>query len=463
MVGYPHYEAATPALICLTLAAVVTGRTRLTWIVIALAVSVRQDGGLHVALAMLPLVYLRWRGVAGLPTQRRLLTTIGVAIAASLVGFVLQRLLWPPVDRLTPVYFGTPHYAHLTWDLISERIRDFSTDCQLIYYPLIGTVLISIVRRDARYLLGWAITVPWFLFNFTAFDGAKATFSAYTAGPFLVAMFWVYLYGALLAPPVRRLRPRVIEALFALICVSSTLGSYRGGPRGVERTVKDMVFLQRMDREAVHDFADALLAHHDELGTVFIDDAVAALVQEGFRVNEHWLRRTTQRPDTLAFHLQSSGIALLAQLAELELDTCLHTIATRLYVCSRAPLPAAMFTGAEIQRMPATFTFTRIDRPGVIADARGVQILPGYSLQGPLGELPRGHYVWRVQFEGAARLRIDPDGGQVSEATGAGELAVPFETDGERVVGYRATAIGPERLVIKSATLRRLATDPAAR
>ncbi len=454
MVSYPHYEAATPALICLVLAAVVTGRTRLTWIMIALAVSVRQDCGLHVALALAPLVYLKWRGTEMLPSQRRLLVTIAVAVGASLAGFACQRLLWSPVDRLTPVYFGSPHYAHLSWALISERVRDFGTDCQLIYYPFLATVLIAIVRRDARYLFGWAMTIPWFLFNFTAFDGAKAAFSAYTAGPFLVAMFWFYVYGARLAQPARRLSPGVAAALFAVICVSSTLGAYRGRP-AITRTVWDMALLQPMDRESVHGFADTLLAHHADFGRVFVDDAVAALVQEGFGLAELW--HGQDRPDALAFHTRSSGLSLLPALAANQLDTCVHATRTNLFVCSRAPLPAALFAGVEIQRVPAMFAFTRIARPGVFADDRGVQILTGFSLEGPLGELPRGHYTWTLQLEGTARAQIEI-GAVVSSA---GEPAISFETTGEVGIRYRVTATSP--LVITGAALRRLATDPVAR
>lgn len=463
MIGYPHYEAATPALICLALCAVVTGRTRMTWIMIALAAGVRQDGGLHVALAFSPLVYLKWRGVEMPVSMRRLLATMAIAIAASVVGFALQRLLWAPVDRMTPVYFGSPKYAHLTWDLIAERVQNFGTDCQLIYYPFLATVALAAVRRDARYLLGWATTIPWFLFNFTAYDDAKSTFSAYTAGPFLIGMFWVYLYGAQLAPVARRLRPGMLEAVFLVICLLSTVGAVRGRPRVVERTARDMAFLQAMDRENVHGFADALLEHKADFGHIYVDDAVAALVQEGFGLAEHWSFRGTWVADALAFHGVGSGITLLPLLALAELDACVHATATHLYVCTRTPPPAAAFAKVPFQRMPAMFAFTRIDRPGVLADEQGVKILPGFSLQGSLGDLPRGRYEATLRFAGAARLRLEARYADVVEAAGTGTVSVTLETDGERGVSYRVTALGTEPIVITGGTLRPLAPAPAGR
>ncbi len=460
MIGYPHYEAATPALICLVLAAVVTGRTRLTWIMIALAVSVRQDGGFHVALALSPLVYLKRRGTEMVPSQRRLLVTIGVAVSASIVGFACQRLLWPPVDRLTPVYFGTPSYAHVTWILLYERMRDFGSHCQLIYYPFLATLLVAILRRDVSYLFGWAATLPWFLFNFTAFDAAKSAFVAYTAGPFLVAMFWVYIYGAKLAPPHRRFRPGAIEALFTLVCLSSTLGVYRGRPEAARAIVHDTAFLQKLDREAVHGFADALLAHHADLGHIYVDSPVGALVQEGFRVGEHWFFRQG-RPDAIAFYAESNEI--LPELVQADLDHCVQALSTHLYLSSRERVPKAIFGDLEIRRVPAMFVFTRVTRPGVFTSEHEMRILAGFSLQGGLGALPVGHYVWTVQVEGTVRLRIEPDEAPISELQGTGDVILPFDTDGERAIRYRVTSMGPDPLVIKGAKLRRLDSAPAAR
>lgn len=79
-----------PGLTCLVLAALVNGRSRLAWVCFALAVSVRQDqdGGIHLAMAMSPLVLLRWRGLAMPPSLRRLLVMSGVALVVSAIGML---------------------------------------------------------------------------------------------------------------------------------------------------------------------------------------------------------------------------------------------------------------------------------------------------------------------------------------------------------------------------------------
>ena len=467
MISYPHYEAATPGLVCLVLAAVVTGRTRLTWIVLALAVSVRQDGGLHVALALAPLVYLKWRGTEMLPSQRRLIVTIGVALAASAAEFACQKLLFVPVDRLHAVYLGTPAYAHLSWSLLADRAHDFVTSCQVIYYPFLGTVLLAVLRRDARYLFGWASTVPWFLFNFTAYDPAKSSFAAYSVGPFLVSMFWVYVYGARLAPAVRRLHPGVIEAVFALLCMSSTLGYHHARPQSLVATVRDMTLPHGWNRAAVHGFVDALHTHRADFGRLYVDDGIAALAMEWLRLEDYWHPHATQPADAIAFHSQGSGVDMLADLSADHLDTCAHVLGTRIFVCSRTRLPETTFAEIETETLSSIFAFTRVHRPGVRIDERGLGLFAGLRLEGPLGQLPRGTYDLTLTvsadtplaLDGSPMVQLDVALGNdpprsTKVANGAREIVLRFVSDGEQPVHYAIASRSPSPITITGARLR---------
>lgn len=331
-VGYPHYEIATPGLICLLLAATVTGRTRLAWICLALAASVRQDGGLHAALALTPLLYLRWRGVNMPPSVRRLVVTICVAIGTSLVAISIQKLCFVPLDRLRAVYIGDPAYGHLSWSLLGDRLRLFSATCHVIYYPLFATIVLAALRRDPRYLLGWLIALPWFVFNITAYDEQKSHFTAYTVGPFLISVFWVYLYGALLTPRARRLRAGALEVVFALVCVSSTLGFYRAAPGPLHDTLREMAYAKRRDRAAVHGFVDTLHTQRAAFGRLFVDSAVAALALEWLSAGEGWQPGVIA--DTIVFHNRTARQELLAaDFASNHIDVCTRIVGTGIVVC----------------------------------------------------------------------------------------------------------------------------------
>ncbi|MDB4962332.1 MAG: hypothetical protein JWP01_2331 [Myxococcales bacterium] len=469
MIRYPHYEAATPGLLCLLLVAVVSGRTRLSWMLLAFTVSVRQDGGAHAALALLPVLYLKWRGTEMLPSKRRLVAIIVVALAASVAGFAFQRLFFVPADRMRAIYTGSPAYSHLSFSVVVERARTFVEICHVIYYPFLATVLVAALRRDARYLLGWAATLPWFLFNFVAFDDSKSSFAVYTVAPFLVGVFWVYLYGAVLTPPNRRMRAGALEAVFALVCISSTLGYYRAAPALLKPTVRDMAFSHERNRPAVHGFVDALRMRRADFGRLYVDYAVAALAQEWLQLGDLWQPGVTQVPDAIAFHDRAwgSGLALLPALTAHHLDTCMHVLDTGLHVCSREPLRTETLAAVATETIPASFAFTRVHRPGVDVDARGIVVLGGYSLPGTLGALPRGSYEWVVTVSAdsrsdqetapLARLRVESGSSILAEVTLAKDshqLVVRFESDGEQRLSYRVTAQSAAPLVITGAQLR---------
>ncbi len=246
MVAYPHFEVAVPGLTCVVLAALVTGRRRTAWSCLVLAAAVKQDAGVHLALAILPLWYLRGHGIAMGSTRRQLAIAIGVALASTIIGITVQHLAFHPVGRLTQAYVGTPPYAHLDAGLLTARAWRFVATDQAIYYPFLASCLVALFRRDAKYLLGWAACVPWLVFNLFAVEDSKAAFDAYGVAPFLVGVFWVYLYGAHLA--TRRMRAHVLEVTFALVCLASTLGLYRAQPYGMWTTVRDMAVAQRKDR-----------------------------------------------------------------------------------------------------------------------------------------------------------------------------------------------------------------------
>jgi hypothetical protein len=431
LVGYPHYEAAIPGFICLTLVALVTGRRRLAWVFVLATASVREDAGFHAALALLPLVYLSWRGVEIRSSRRTIVRMIGVAVAISVFGMAMQKLVFHSANLLRTEYLGDPAYDHLTTSLVAERAGHFLEQRQVFYYPFIATALIAALRRDARYLLGWAAAAPWFVVNFTAHQDAKGLFLYYTGFPFIVSTFWVYLYGAMLAPAARRLRPGVLEAIFALVCASSTLGWYRGTPIAMRDTVRAMATAPEMNRWAVHGFVGALEAHRAELGRFYVDNAVAAVALEALQREDAWTRGA--HADAIAFHRDTRHEAdeLLPDIIANHLDACTQILDTGLCVCSRKPLPA-VFEGLAIEVVPSLFVFANRDYTGI---------------RGPLGRLAPGTYELKLTFLPSAKpaqLVVDGSLGQHAMApAGSTALSATFTADGHQLLSFRFGSEAP--------------------
>jgi hypothetical protein len=467
-IGYPHYEPAIPGFVCLVLVFVVVDRPRPAWLFLVVAASVREDAGFHTGLALMPLLYLRWRGTETGATRRQLVAMIGAAFAMSVAMIVFQKLFFD-THTLGSIYLGSPPFGHVTLSLIGDRAWIFATNCQHIYYPFLATCLVAALRRDARYLLGWVATVPWFLLNFLAFQQLKSSFFAYTGLPFIVSIFWVYLYGAKLAPESRRLRPGVIEALFALISVSSTLGVYRENPEATMAIVNEMAKPHHRHRAQVHGFAEAIGAHRASFGRLYVDYAVASLTLESVTYDNSWQPGMTSA-DSLAFHRGAamSGIDTNDLIAN-QLDTCTHVLRTELFVCTRDRLPADTFAGIDTATFPAMFEFSDFDSSFIRSTDRGLVFLDGRVMSGHLGHLAAGNYELTLtlavdeplppEIVELARFEIVHDK-SILFATAprdTHELVLRFGSDGgQDLHAYRFVSHAGVPLTVTSGKLRKL-------
>lgn len=360
-IGYPHYEYLIPAFICLFLVAVVTGRTHATWVFLALALAVREDGGIHAGLALAPLAYLKWRGSPALAVSlRRLLGLMAIAFAVSAVAMAAQKVLLHSADLLRAEYLGTPIFNHLSGAALAERLRFLVTGCVFISVPLIGTALVAGIRRDARYLLGWAAASPWLVVNVLAHQEAKWHFFAYTGFPFLVSVFWVFLYGATLAPAPRRLRGGRSALVLLAICIASVVAVGLTYPDYAVELRSGMLTAEPGNREAVRTFARAIRDRHDAFGRLYVDDAVAALALESLALDETY-RAGVLGGDTFAFHRSRVDPHVLADIAAAGITRCTHVIDTGLYLCARSPAAALTLGGVATEPMPTLLALARFE------------------------------------------------------------------------------------------------------
>lgn len=196
-IGYPHFEIFLAAGLCVMLVGLVTGRERLAWGGLAMAVVTREDGGFHAASFAAAAIACGWLGKPFAIAQKKLWTMLAVAFVASLACFGVQKAFFVTANLFRVEYLGDSAFHHVTLDLVAKRLPLFFTEASFVAFPLVGTIAIAIARRDARYLLGYAVELPWLLLNFFAHQELKATFTIYTGFPFIGSIFWVGVYGRL--------------------------------------------------------------------------------------------------------------------------------------------------------------------------------------------------------------------------------------------------------------------------
>ena len=452
-VSYPHYEAAIPGLICVVLVAVTTGRLRLAWVCLVLCVSVREDAGFHASLALAPLLYLQLRGVEFPVSRRALVTIVVAAFAASLASIAIQHLFFHPAGLVRSEYLGEPIYSHVDAAMLADRAREVVTTCQHIWYPFVVTCAIAAIRRDARYLLGWAVTAPWLLLNFLAVQQAKAAFFAYTGFPFVVAMFWVYLHGARLAR--RRLRPIAAEAVLAVIALASLAGALQGQTTTVTSTARDMALHHPWNRATLHRFVDALGERRTQLGKLYVDPPTAALAIESIEPANTWRRGTTPA-DVIVF--QRGAIAFeggaVSDLVANRLDACTVVIDTKFVMCARDRRPVTVFADFATTVLPAPLATLHLDSSEVHVDGDRIVIDRDPTLRVRLGTLAASTYELSFEVESAEPLELEvaTETGAIATASGSHTVAVTFASNGKDPVWYRLHATPP--IVITGARLR---------
>ena len=392
-VGFPHFEAAIAALLCLMLACVATNRMRLASLFLILTLSIREDAGLHAGLALLPLVYLQARGVLKWPSRRALLALVGTAFGASVAAIVLQKSVFSTSGLFRAEYLGDPPLAHLTLQRVAERLSALATERSCVTIPFAFSLLVAALRRDPRYLLGWLATAPWFLLNLLAYQAEKASFSAYTVFPFIVSFFWVFLYGTLVAPQPRRLPRWQLEGLLTVASVLSVLGMHSSDTRSV---ITGMLETEPQDRKSVRAFVQIVRDRRPELGRLAVDEPISALAIETIVLHDA-LRRTPD-PETFLLHRESAVLDanVLVDLDRYAIPSCLLVEGTGLVTCTRSATAAEAFRTLRGTPMPAGLALTSFldvgrdvrfaaervtigasSKTGLIALARNLWIHPG--------------------------------------------------------------------------------------
>jgi hypothetical protein len=384
-----------------------------------------------------------------------------------------QKVFLGSANLLRHEYLGDPTYGHITMESIVERMKTFHVVGAAIYYPFFATCVVAVIRRDPRYLLGWAAAVPWFLLNFAAVQEAKVNFDAYTVFPFIVSLFWVYLYGAALAPPARRMRRGLLELLFAGVCVTSTYAEVRDSVVRFKYLLKVMAMPGRLHRDTLHRFVTVLGEHRSDFRRLYVDPTIAAIALESVSASDAWYPGVGPI-DSLAYHgfTVLRRDELVADIIANQLDVCTFMVPTQLRVCSRQPLPSETFAGLTTETVPSIFAFTTFKPPGTLVEPQRITVRPGVVVKGKLGLLPKGTYELTLDVDVAlsttdrstdrAALEVASERTQLAFAVldaGPHEIVLPFEADGAIARSFAITA-GAATLTIRGAKVRPRSAAP---
>lgn len=410
---YPHYEILVSVGVCILLLGLVRGSMKLALVGLAVAAGAREDGGLHAFSFLLAVLACDLSRRAFPIPRRRVLAMAAAALALSVVAIVVQRVVFHSAGLFKHEYLGEPPFAHLTSAELARRTGVFFRRAEFVALPLLATVAIAVATRDARYLLGWAVEVPWLVLNFLAAQDLKATFAIYTGFPFVVSIFWVGVYAHLRGDGRRR-----TLALLAAVSASSTVGLVFAWPHIFVDDFRRAAWPKPIPRSTLLSFSRVLREDPRAYGNIYVDPGIASWalerLPEDARLWHDGRRRADDDPYSPAYFEGIDGFAFYRRglmepiiagfLAGSPLRHCGNIPGTEVFFCTREghPLPP----GFEPRSPLLDSLVALLDRTPRTRAGFEIAASPARELRvwGPFARLSPGRYeaTWDVEWRTCA-------------------------------------------------------------
>jgi len=406
----PHYEILFVSFAALFLEALARDDRKAAWLWFGLALSVREDAGLHLSLVLL-VAHFFYRKPAVWPFVLASLAYSGIAFAA-------KHVFWPPIPseaQITSVFSGIPPYGHLTWKLMRERLSTIFWWRGYVWQMAIVCAVWALWARDKLIVAGVVAAMPWALWCVTAAYPAAGTLDQYYSFPLLLGMIWPAIANRWrhgdAAPNWRR------QALVGMVALAAAGAiGWRDGLFCYPCSETLRVGASPVQPTQVREFGTRLRAGVAELGRTRVDMAVRALWPDsGERVG--WLNSYALDDTDTVIWFEGSLQDRLAWAGAFNgrLNNHYRVFGTNIAIATNRPLDASLFApqlqrvNLVWQRMRATaiselgregFFVRRSAPPGLIA--YGPHSWMSYGINSQHGvALPVGRYQARFEFRAA--------------------------------------------------------------
>lgn len=321
---YPHFETLISAFFLLFAVARVLGYPRLAVALFVLGLATREDAGFHYTAVLGLLVALNLVLGVRLREQRTELTFALVALVYSLAVMVVQRVIFPDTSAFERVYLGNPPLAHLSADLLADRMHTMLVGRPYILFPALGACIWAMRARNPYILVGFAAAIPWLLVHLLAKTPLAGVLASYYAFPFLIALAWPLLAVLLMQQRtgVAGNSSRVVGGFVALLMLSffPGIGIHDPGRLPVPQAFFDPP--SPAQQAATDRAVAAVSAARPMLGRVLVDNSVAALAPNGFAQNEvpflhgNETAPSAAAPDTVVFFAEGYDADRLRAIAD---------------------------------------------------------------------------------------------------------------------------------------------------
>lgn len=336
----PHFEMLIVGSGICFFVALVQSRYGIAMIFFLICLATREDAGFDLfALIFTTIAGNYFIGIS-LARQRPQIIFGVIAILYSIIVIGFQRIYFPHGNALRTVYFGTPPFSTISFNVIINRLAFYIVDRLYIFLPAYIAVMWAIRTREFVYVSGFVAFLPWILLNLFAASPYAGSLSNYYSFPLIFSLCWPlisyllrYQYSDLVLPT--RLRDGPIP-LFCILVISSFVGvQFQQNPQNIEFPSSYYEFpslkKQKLTDIAVRGFAVST----SRLGRVAADGSVIALDPNEFNETQILWNLQRQSPNTIIFFARGQGTDIAVNLAFRDkLDFHYKIPGTSLYVAS---------------------------------------------------------------------------------------------------------------------------------
>ncbi len=310
MIGFPHIEVAIPALTLLFLALYFRGNRYLSYIVVVLLLSVREDAGFHLFGLLSTIILLHYilkRTLESIPKDLIIVTLLSILYSISII--YLQKSLFGGDNALERIYLGEPHFAHITSIFIKDVVEFFINYRSYIYIPMVILVTLAIRSRNIILIVPLLSTLPWLLLSSISITYMPHSLNNYYAFPFMIIPIWIifsfFIYN-------RSINYRVLLATLTTTLLSTYLFVGTTGHSDNTPWKKfGFEYLDKMDR--VNSAIESINIDRDKFGNILYDEPlssfmVATLTKEQYGYRNEFFKPQIEDANSIIFFEKNQKI-----------------------------------------------------------------------------------------------------------------------------------------------------------
>jgi hypothetical protein len=316
MIGFPHIEIAIPSLIILFLVFFYIKNTFLAIFVFIVLLTIREDAGFHLfSLIFIMSLFLCIQEKSLKVIDKKLVTYALVAFCYSVITILIQKLYFAGTDNaLERIYLGTPIFAHITYDLIVQRLNFLFENREYLYLPLFFTFLISFLTRNIVFLTSFFATLPWIILSFFAVNSMHSSFSNYCIFPFIIIICWPLLSFLILSKKnMIYFSQKFYFFIFFFTILISIIGFPNNKGNEDAKPWNNFIFTDFKEIVATQSFIQNFKTYNKSFGNIVVDEASSVLLTKYLKPNSYvylnnFSKEQKNNTDTFIFFKNTNNI-----------------------------------------------------------------------------------------------------------------------------------------------------------